>query len=341
MTEEIAVLLTLLRAGLYGVSVTLERSLSAKQWETVFDIAIKQGVAAVAGEGLSFVNQQALPPKVLLLQWIGQSLAQKQTFSQQRSEVDSLRKLWNEAGVDCIELKGNSIGRYYYVPESRYSCDFDCFLSDYEKGNQIVEAAEIEVNRDFYKNSSFHWKDLYVENHQFCTPVRGNKEMKQLERKLRSLLSEGTEKSWANFNALFLMEHAWAHFFENALSLKQLCDWAVLRKSKGELIDWGDFEQNAKDVGFWKFAESMNHLADLLDGLIAIDGLKQEDRRLLDDMLTENKDISMNEGWKTRFQLFRNFFAQSWKYRVFSNHSAMYSLLRTVNGFVFDRNPRI
>ena len=204
-----------------------------------------------------------------------------------------------------------------------------------------MEQHGVEVNRGFYKNSSFHWKDLYVENHQFCTPVRGNKEMKQLERKLRSLLSEGTEKSWANFNALFLMEHAWAHFFENALSLKQLCDWAVLRKSKGELIDWGDFEQNAKNVGFWKFAESMNHLADMLDGVIVLEALSQEDNRLLNNILAENKDVSMNEGWKTRFLLFKNHFAQGWKYKMFSNHSAMYSLLRTVNGFVFDRNPRI
>ena len=341
MTEEIAVLLTLLRAGLYGVSVILEKKLSAKQWETIYDIAMQQGVAAVAGEGLSFVNQQALPPKVLLLQWIGQSLAQKQTFSQQRNEVESLRKLWCDAGVDCIELKGNSIGRYYYVPESRYSCDFDCFLSDYEKGNQIMEAAGVEVNRDFYKNSSFTWKNLYVENHQFCTPVRANREMKRLERKLRRLLSEGTEEAQANFNALFLMEHAWAHFFENALSLKHLCDWVVLRKKKGELIDWNAFKQYAHDVGFWKLAESMNHLADLLDGVITIEDLNQEDRRILDDMLAENKAVSINEGWKTRFLLFKNYFAQGWKYKMFSNHSAMYSLFRTVNGFVFDRNPKI
>lgn len=340
MTEEIAVLLTLLRAGLYGVSVTLERSLSAKQWETVFDIAIKQGVAAVAGEGLSFVNQQALPPKVLLLQWIGQSLAQKQTFSQQRSEVDSLRKLWNEAGVDCIELKGNSIGRYYYVPESRYSCDFDCFLSDYEKGNQIVEAAEIEVNRDFYKNSSFTWKDLYVENHQFCTPVRGNKAMKRLERKLRGLLEGCEEYPGADFNVLFLMEHAWAHFFEEALTLKQLCDWAVFRKACGDDVDWSLYEREAKACGFWHFSESMNRLADLMDGTRKEEELEGDDLRLLHDMLHEHS-IQMNNGWRTRMQLIGNYFTQSWKYRVFSNHSMPYTLCRTALGFVFDRNPRI
>lgn len=340
MTDEITILLSLLRAGLYGVSVTVERSLSAKQWETVFDIAMKQGVAAVAGEGLSFVNQQALPPKVLLLQWIGQSLAQKQTFSQQKASVDGLRKLWHDVGVDCIELKGNSIGRYYYVPESRYSCDFDCFLSDYEKGNQIIEAAGVKLNRSFYKNSSFTWKGLYVENHQFCTPVRGNDAMKSLERTLRELLKGCNEYPSADFNALFLMEHAWAHFFEEALTLKQLCDWAVFRKACGDEVDWALYEREAKACGFWHFSESMNRLADLLDGVRKVEELEDDDQRLLNDMLHEHS-IQMNNGWRTRMQLVKNYFAQSWKYRVFSNHSMPYTLCRTALGFVFDRKLEI
>lgn len=340
MTEEISVLLTLLRAGLYGISVVLEKSLSAKQWEAVYDIAMKQGVAAIAGEGLSFVNQQALPPKVLLLQWIGQSLAQKQAFSQQRACSDSLRKLWQGAGVNCIELKGYSIGRYYYVPESRYSCDFDCFLSDYERGNQILEAVGVEVNRSFYKNSSFIWKSLYVENHQFCTPVRGSKAMKRLERTLRKLLKGCDEFPCADFNALFLMEHAWAHFFEQALTLKQLCDWAVFRKACGGDVDWSLYEREAKACGFWHFSESMNRLADLLDGTRNEEELEDDDKRLLKDMLDEHS-IKMNNGWKTRMQLVKNYFAQSWKYRVFSNHSMPYTLCRTALGFVFDRNPKI
>ena len=341
MTEEIAVLLTLLRAGLYGISVTLEKVPTTKEWEKLFDIASLQVVDAVASEGLERLPQEQRPPQELLLQWIGTSLQQKQLYSLQRKLVDELCGVWKEAGINVVELKGDSIGRLYHAPDTRYSCDFDCLLSNYEKGNRIMEQHGVEVDRDFYKNSSFYWKDLYVENHQFCTPVRGNREMKRLERVLRNLLSEGTEEARANFNALFLMEHAWAHFFENALTLIQLCDWAVLRKRKGDVVDWNAFGQYAREVGFWKFTESMNRLADLLDGVTTLHDLSQEDRRLLDDMLAENKDVSMNEGWKTRLQLFRNYFSQSWKYKMFSNHSAMYSLMRTVNGFVFDRNPRI
>ena len=335
------VLFTLLRAGLYGLPVTIEKLPTTKEWEELFDMASLQGVEAVASEGLEKLQQEQRPPQEVLLQWIGVSLQQKQLYSMQRKLVDELCGVWKDAGIDVVELKGNSIGALYYAPDTRFSCDFDCLLSDYEKGNQVMEQHGVEVNRDFYKNSSFHWKELYVENHQFCTPVRGNREMKKLERVLQSLLSKGTEDAYANFNALFLMEHAWAHFLENALTLKQLCDWAVFRKKKGNLVDWIVFEQHARDVGFWKFAESMNRLADVLDDIISLEGLKQEDRRLLDDMLAENKDVSMNEGWKTRFLLFKNYFSQSWKYKMFSNHSAMYCLLRTANGFVFDRDPRI
>lgn len=341
MTGKVKVLFSLLRAGLYGIPVTLEKVPTSKEWEELLDFVTIQGVVAVAGEGLEILPQEQRPPQKLLLQWIGQTMMQKGLYTQQRQLVEELQRLWNDAGIGCAELKGNAIGKYYNTPETRYSCDFDCFLTDFERGNQVIEQHGVEVNRDFYKNSFFYWKDLYVENHHFCTPIRGNKAMKRLERELRQLLDENTAESDALFMALFLMEHAWAHFFENALTLKHLCDWAVLRKKRGDLVDWRIFGQYAHDVGFESFAESMSQLANLLDGIITLNDLKPKDRKLLDDMLAENRDVSMNKGWKTRFQLFRNFFAQNWKYKQFSNHSAMYSMLRTVNGFVFDRKPRL
>ena len=178
------------------------------------------------------------------------------------------------------------------------------------------------------------------QNHQFCTPVRGNDAMKSLERTLRELLKGCNEYPGADFNALFLMEHAWAHFFEEALTLKQLCDWAVFRKTCGGEVDWKLFEREAKACGFWHFSESMNRLADLLDGNREETEMERDDLRLLKDMLDEHS-IKMNNGWRTRIQLVRNYFSQSWKYRVFSNHSMLYTICRTATGFVFDRKPEI
>ena len=82
-----------------------------------------------------------------------------------------------------------------------------------------MEQEDVSVNRDFYKNSSFVWDGLYVENYQFCTLVLGNRAIKRFDVVLRRLVSE---KNVVDFNALFLMEHLWSYFLEDALTLKQL-----------------------------------------------------------------------------------------------------------------------
>lgn len=90
MTEKVKVLFSLLRAGLYGISVTLEKVPTTKEWEELFDMASSQGVVAVASEGLEKLSQKQRPPQELLLQWIGTSLQQKQLYSMQRKLVDEL-----------------------------------------------------------------------------------------------------------------------------------------------------------------------------------------------------------------------------------------------------------
>lgn len=77
-----------------------------------------------------------------------------------------------------------------------------------------------------------------------------------------------------------------------------------------------------------------------MDGTMKEEELEVDDKCLLKDMLDEHS-IKKNNGWKTRIQLVRNYFSQSWKYRMFYNHSMPYTLCRTALGFVFDRNPKI
>ena len=333
----------LLRRGIYGVDIDLSSfsALNDRQWGELYELASHQGVLALAGEGLSVVPRNLLPPKNILLKWIGQITYQSHLYEQQRERVQELRELWNKSGIKCVELKGESIGRFYNNPSSRYSCDFDCFLSDYEKGNSIIEQQGISVNKDFYKNSSFYWKDLYVENHQFCTPIRGKKKMKKLERKLQHLLSDFPEYPDANFNALFLMEHAYGHFFEHAISLKHLCDWAVFRKACSHQVAWENYEQVAKDCGFWKFSLAFNHIADVFDGLIREEQLTEEEHKLLQSILQTERQGGLNDGWTTRLNLFKSYFKYSWKYRAFSNHGMIFTLCRSILAYCFDRKPII
>ena len=335
------ILIALLRSGIYGTEPKLLNPITEVEWREVYELASRQGVLTLTGVALLKVPKDLLPPKMLLLEWIGQVSLQENIYAQQRERVRELRELWCKAGIKCVELKGESVGRWYKTPSSRYSCDFDCFLSDYEKGNSIIEQQGININEDFYKNSSFYWKDLYVENHKFCTPIRGKMKLKILERKLQQFLSDFPEYPNEDFNALFLMEHAWSHFFEHAITMKHVCDWAVFRKSCGNGVDWESYEKTAKDCGFWKFSLAFNRITDVLDGLISEELLTLDEQKLLQSVLKTERMGGLNNGWTTRLSLFKSYFKHSWKYSAFSDHSMIYTLCRSICAFFFDRHPHL
>lgn len=322
-----------------GIRDCLSRIPSDDEWGRVYKQAARDGIVGVLYGGIERLPKEQRPHKGLLIKWFGQAEYYRRMYERQRSAVRSLNGVWRADGLQVFELKGDSIGRFYPRPELRYSCDYDCFLSDYEQGNRLVEQEGVAVNRDFYKNSSFVWEGLHVENHQFCTPVRGNRAMKRLETVLRSLVAENNT---VDFNALFLMEHLWSHFFEDALTLKQLTDWIVFYKEFNGFVNWQTFEKQAKDCGFWRFAIAINKITrNFLSPSFLLTDLSMTERRLWQSIMNGGGSIEMNNGWNTRRQLIGNYFRNGWKYRHYAPHGPMFSLLRTAFGYVFDRNPKL
>lgn len=55
-------------------------------------------------------------------------------------------------------------------------------MGQYEFGNLLAERWGASVKRDFYKHSHIRYKGLVVENHQFCTAIRGSRRAKDFER---------------------------------------------------------------------------------------------------------------------------------------------------------------
>ena len=330
-------LIELLQAAL-GIRNSLSRIPSDAEWGNVYKLAVSHGVVGVLYGGIERLTKEQRPPKEFLLEWFGQAECYRRMYERQRKAVESLNELWRNKGLTVLELKGDSIGKFYPRPDLRFSCDYDCLLSDYEQGNRLVEKKGVAVNRDFYKNSSFGWDGLHVESHQFCTPVRGNRAMKKLEVVLRRLVNED---NMVDFNALFLMEHLWSHFFEDALTLKQLTDWIVFYKEFHSTVDWSLVEKQAKDCGFWRFSIAINKITRNILSSTLMSDLSASERRLWQSIMSGGGSIEMNNGWKTRMQLVRNYFRNGWRYRYYAPHGPMYSLLRTGIGYVFDRNPKL
>ena len=335
-------------------------------WTKLFHLACNQGVIALACDGLQKITDVGKKvstqsdtglEKMLKLNMIGQTLTLEENCKKQHTTATLLSKLWAENGIRTLVLKGMAFESYYPIPYHRPCVDMDCYLcGKYEEGNNVIEQQGIEVKKEDYRHSTFYFDDLHVENHKICTTVRGRKQRKVFEKYLRNLLENKPTTSISNsnleipcplFNALYFLQHAHRHFIRESITLRHICDWAMITDKCRDKIDWNEFKVVAEQNNILRFAESMSRLANLVCGVrceefISDYEIKPQDRMLLDDCYAISCNvIKYGNDFKAHLQMVNNLINQRWKHKYFSNHSFISEIFTSVYGVFFEKNPEI
>lgn len=227
--------------------------LSKEQWQNLRDMAERQGVAAIALDGLNRLVQdydkESISPsipadewKMVMLEWMGHLLMMDQTNEVQKDVMEELAKKWVDAGCKVMVMKGQAKGTFYQHPNHRSKGDIDCYLfENYAKGNDIAREVGADVDESWYKHSVISYKGETFENHQYFVHTRDGKGGKLLEKELEKALNVDESQYGAlseyvvsppmQWTAMFLTYHACAHFVSEGLNLKQLLDWAMFLKA--------------------------------------------------------------------------------------------------------------
>ena len=234
----------------------------------------------------------------------------------------------------------------------------DCFLLPSEGrfdawalGNDLMKSNGIETSVGFYKNSAFYLPDLTIENHQFMTPFRGNKRLKNLEIFLQGLLKEDKgedrfEGIWlyrppVMMTALFLIEHAYSHFLHEGLTWRHVLDWMMFSRKHEKEVDWYALDAMIDDFGFRKFYETYNRLGKYLVGEIQDSSFTYQDKRMLADVWAPMDLHETLHGIKGKLGLVGNTLRAWWKYRYFAEISMPHALWIQAYGVLFDKNPTL
>ena len=330
------------------------------EWASIVQLSEEQEVYSIALDGYQFIHDtignQSID-QMNLLNWIGNSLNQETLYDRQLHLATELSAHFYDQGLLTYVLKGVSIAQCYPNAKHRFSCDFDCFLVGKDEkggnaplkecGDKFIESKGIVVNRDYYKNSSFQYKELLVENHQFCCSVKRGKRTKNLEKYLEKLLLDNNHPKYIEgtkialppvlFQALFLIEHANGHFLYEKMSLKNICDWAVFRRKNMNQLDWSVFDSACKKYGLKAFADTLGRLADYVLGQREYNELTSLDKKVLDDTLKQvnlPKNIMLQriiKGWHV--------VCSSWKFKYFSSDSMMKELIQSIYAYLFETKP--
>lgn len=221
-------------------------------WNALMNLANKQGLYAVVLDGLEKAKGDNLPPKVLLLQWIGETLqSYEYRYELYRRAIAEMAGFYNEHHFKMMVLKGYACSLDWPKPEHRPCGDIDIWQYGWQKEADEVLAREkgVRIDNSHHHHTVFMWRDFMVENHYDFIEVHYRKSSQALEKILKEQGSKDSyyvdvcgEKVYLpspNLHALFLSRHALEHFASEDVTIRQLLDWAFFVKAHGKDVNWG------------------------------------------------------------------------------------------------------
>lgn len=344
-------------------------------WKSVLNLALKQGVYAVAMDGYEFYLKNN-PSAQSFLDIQGNEALKEDAFytiqdtetiySQHYIALTALSEILAKSDIRFLLLKGFSCAQYYPLPEHRCCGDIDIFPGyRYSECNEALNSSGITTDQHYYRHSVAEIYDVNIENHRVLCDLRGpKKQTRALEAQLKNeaikcINNNPNAVVWgkevdlcvfpsANFNALFLPWHVSAHFEFERVTLRQLLDWALFLIHEGKYIDINIFREAKKKYtyGFSKFADILTNLS-LRYFNIPSETIPQE---ILEDASSFDNDLAdkvldyMFVGqprerddnvWKFRLNNIRRIYKDRWKYRQLYDMSMISFMYYKVIGVLF------
>ena len=352
---ETTTLFQLLRIAIGAEQVDGTFNTEGVSWQEVYVLARKQGVLAIAFDGLTklFEADKAFAkafPQPLKLQWINATFHIENRYDHAKTVCSELVDKWAEQGINTLCLKGMAFSTYYPVPNHRECGDFDCYLyDDYDKGNDIARALGANVDDEWYKHSEIIYRKQMIENHRFIVAVRNGKKTKLLHNCLddiarnedrKAIFDTKIEMPSPMFNAIFLNHHSLTHFLYEGIRLRHLLDWALFLEAEQNNIDWERFYAACEEFEMREFVDCMTALA------VEVCGIKlQNDKittsstfaeRVLDSILNEDNSVFSQKvsAWRRRVMLIQNLIASRWKYKSFSSQGIVAKFISLAWGYL-------
>lgn len=179
------------------------------------------------------------------------------SMMQQQSMMPILNQAWNaleNAGIHPVLLKGLSLAQYYPQPYLRQWGDIDLYVGQkqYHAACKVLDATFPEAGHpaeddEERKHYNYVFANALLEMHRISMAFAHPRDRKYYESLEEQCLTKNGPKFEVGdltvtqpedtFNVFFTFLHAWHHFLESGINLKQLCDIAVLLHVKRDVID--------------------------------------------------------------------------------------------------------
>lgn len=227
-------------------------------WNAIKTLADKQGLTAIVLAGIERLPEENRPPKLLLLNWIGEVMqAYENRYDSYKRTIAEMAAFYNSHGYKMMVLKGYACSLDWPKPNHRPCGDIDIWqFGEQKKADGLLTSEKrIKVDNSHHHHTVFTWGDFMVENHYDFINVYHHKSNEELEKIFKELgkddshfveLNGDTSTGSAskvylpspNLHALFLLKHTMNDFTSFSMSLRQLIDWGFFVEKHAKEVDW-------------------------------------------------------------------------------------------------------
>ena len=255
LEHPVEMLLALLRAALHQreVETSFFQHSTAEDWLQCYRLAVRQGVSALAWGAIERLPEGVHPPLNVKLSWALLEEKQLEKYRIHCQAINELTQLCAQHGIATVVLKGVGLSRLYPIPAHREGGDIDIYtfsadakrMTDDEANslaNELMEQQGIDLDYSYIKvHSSFCYHGITFENHRRFLNFGTFTKLADIEKWLKKMLYpqkanllNGIYNIYVPstaFERVFVSLHAAQHY-GTGLSLRHLCDWAILAQQE-------------------------------------------------------------------------------------------------------------
>lgn len=307
----------LVRTGLWGIPAdsTLFQSVSVDGWERLYHMASSQALLAITFDGIGSLPAELRPPRPLYLQWAARTAQVEQANAQLNRTLTQVISLYNEACLQPVLLKGQGIGSHYRNPLHRQCGDIDIYIG--KKGQPIanrllLQQGAVAEGEASDKHTSYSLDGVHIENHRIILRLNNPLANRYFGKLIDEWYPQGADSvpfhaqnketvdvavPPATFNALYIFLHAFVHFLNSGIGLRQLCDWTCLLAKCSTDINKDALLHQLQKLGLLRAAQAFGYIAVSRLGLPASQlPFPLEDVKFLGEKLLEDILITGNFG---------------------------------------------
>ncbi len=251
----------MIRNALWGIPCDFTEK---PQWDKVLHLAGQQTVTGLVAQAITGLPDELHPDAELKLRLQSRVTSIYRSHSLLNRKIAQVKDLMDRNLIPTVLFKGQGVALNYPEPLSRQCGDIDLYVGErnFLKAMDLIEPGVVHDVNDYkdLKHFSVDSDGVHVELHRIAEILPGRRADREFQEwtsvellgpDVRTVSIGGCDVNLppVDFDVLYIMNHAWHHFINGGIGLRQLCDWSLYLHRFHDQVDVEKLAANLKRFG--------------------------------------------------------------------------------------------